>query len=115
MPEHVHSLLRACPDCEKQLPCAFFQGLVKQSAEESEIDSDDSAYTSGLGSDDSGLSDVAPGAKKSKGHEKKAEGKDKATKSVGQDSKKAKGIVPKETVKGNEKPKDGGSKDPGKS
>ena len=46
---------------------------------------------------------------------KKAEGKDKATKSVGQDSKKAKGIVPKETVKGSAKPKDGGSKDLGKS
>ena len=139
MPEHVHSLLRACPDCEKQLPCVLFQGLVNKGGEESEGDPDDSAYdTSGLGSDDSGLSDVASGktkadkkkqAKKPKGQENKATGKDKEKKSEGQwkqatgkdrpkksvgQDKNATGIVPEEKdlgeSKSRAKPKAGGSR-----
>ena len=87
MPENVRRLLRACPDCQKERHCAFFQGLA--GGGESESDEDDSAYiTSGLGSDDSGPSDVEGETKANKKkREKKSKGEKQEKKSKGRERK----------------------------
>ena len=54
-PKHVVDMLRPCKDCENEMTCEFFRGVVEQGGEEDMSGLDDpSCDTSGIGSDDSG-------------------------------------------------------------
>ena len=80
-PKHVVHMLRPCKDCENEMPCEFFRGVVEQGGEEDKSGLDDSSCdTSGIGSDDSGHSGAAGGKTKPENKPQVKKPKEKAKK-----------------------------------
>ena len=105
MPEHVRRLLLSCHDCENGKACQFFQDVVKKDEEGSGSNPEDSVGdTSGLGSDDSGLSDTSSDKMKA-GKNKKRRQRERRKATLGARTKRLRAACRRRRIWGSPRPR----------